>query len=329
MWYRGDVPLGGDGASSGKSKLRKSSSTSALSSSRSAARGGHGYSSARGMERSPTGMPSSGAPRSTSSASSCSLPKLPGRPGTGGTSTSSGSKGVRDLNPRSRFAKLGLSAVASTDPGPSSLAASDGDEEEIIRLDKWSVVRVRSSNALLYIDTSNGKRYSQAPPEVLYALNLDEDGSDGGDGSGAPPADAGAMGRTGMSMNSTTASTDGNGGTELMTPSDDQDEDLVQELSTASFRRIVLGTTAKSRDMPVRMARDLCMALREDVSMFEQLQQRFSDYPSEPAMFLCDDFSQRRLPDGVENLVLGLKVGEASDVVATENDGIQILLRMS
>merc|ERR1712217_829347 len=44
------------------------------------------------------------------------------------------------------------------------------------------------------------------------------------------------------------------------------------------FRRIVLGS---QHDVPLRMARDLLEAAREDASIFEKLQKRYSEFPSE------------------------------------------------
>mmetsp|Transcript_73980 Transcript_73980/g.130688 ORF Transcript_73980/g.130688 Transcript_73980/m.130688 type:complete len:212 (-) Transcript_73980:64-699(-) len=103
-------------------------------------------------------------------------------------------------------------------------------------------------------------------------------------------------------------------------------EELLRELaadeapmSRASFRRIVMG---KHREMPLMMARDILAALRDDVSLFDQIQIRFSDTAEEAPMELD------ALPEDMVEVAQGLAPHELSDIVATES-GMQMLLRVS
>ncbi|CAJ1363744.1 unnamed protein product [Effrenium voratum] len=84
------------------------------------------------------------------------------------------------------------------------------------------------------------------------------------------------------------------------------------------FRRILL---AKA-EVPLRMARDILEAIREDVNIFEQVQQRFSDTPDEPLLGLEDDLGEE-----LEAVAQAMQPGEVSDVLGTEA-GMQILLRV-
>eukprot|EP00931_Biecheleriopsis_adriatica_P109156 TRINITY_DN83411_c0_g1_i1.p1 TRINITY_DN83411_c0_g1~~TRINITY_DN83411_c0_g1_i1.p1 ORF type:complete len:312 (-),score=73.10 TRINITY_DN83411_c0_g1_i1:25-921(-) len=85
------------------------------------------------------------------------------------------------------------------------------------------------------------------------------------------------------------------------------------------FQRILLG---KNTEAPLRMARDILEAIREDISIFNEVQERFSEAPDEPIIGLGDGLGEE-----LEDVILALKPGELSDVLATEA-GMQILLRI-
>lgn len=86
-----------------------------------------------------------------------------------------------------------------------------------------------------------------------------------------------------------------------------------------SFRRIVLGN---HREVPLMMARDILAALREDVSLFDELQTRFSDTAAEPALELGT------LPQELTEVAAGLSPHELSGIIATDV-GMHMLLRVS
>jgi len=88
------------------------------------------------------------------------------------------------------------------------------------------------------------------------------------------------------------------------------------------FQRIILGAKC---EMPLKMARDILEALQEDVSIFAEVQEHFSDAPHEPELSLGEGGG---LGEELEELAVKLQPGEISDVVATEV-GMQILLRVS
>jgi len=101
----------------------------------------------------------------------------------------------------------------------------------------------------------------------------------------------------------------------------EQDDYFPSDLDDAPdpqcFRRIVLGT---GNAMPLKMARDILSALREDISLFDSVQQRFSDLPKEPALEV--------LPPELEEVGRMLEPGELSEVIGTKS-GMHILLRIS
>merc|ERR1719261_801903 len=86
-----------------------------------------------------------------------------------------------------------------------------------------------------------------------------------------------------------------------------------------SFRRIILGQKC---EVPLMMARDILAALREDASLFDEVQKRFSDNAAEPMLKLGVD-----LPEDLEETATGLGCDEISEVIATPS-GMQILLRV-
>jgi len=101
----------------------------------------------------------------------------------------------------------------------------------------------------------------------------------------------------------------------------EQPERVESELAEKGplFRRIVLGC---GFDVPYTMARDILEALREDVSLFADVQRKFSDFPAEPPLQLDE------LLKTLDMEKLTLDPGEVSDALKTEI-GLQILLRVS
>eukprot|EP00931_Biecheleriopsis_adriatica_P048591 TRINITY_DN28091_c0_g1_i1.p1 TRINITY_DN28091_c0_g1~~TRINITY_DN28091_c0_g1_i1.p1 ORF type:complete len:234 (-),score=33.72 TRINITY_DN28091_c0_g1_i1:150-824(-) len=112
---------------------------------------------------------------------------------------------------------------------------------------------------------------------------------------------------------------------ELATGSEGQPEQPCQQLAAGDsnygpkFRRVVLG---RHHEMPLRMARDILAALRDDASLFDQVQARFSDTAAEPALELG------ALPKELQEVASMLAPDELSEVVATES-GMQVLIRVS
>lgn len=313
--------------------------------------------------------PPRGPKKSSGSLSTSSLPAVapPRRPGNAGGSTPTGSRspslqrqplsgqGSRSSSlqrqglsgqgeraaPRSRFASLGLSAVASTDPGPGPSAAARqiatagvGKEEEVLRIGQWSVrklVDAGQDSGLIYFDITTGMRQQEPPMEVLYALDLDENAQDKDNGDVLLQSLTGAYPQE-PAISSTRSPEALRGGIAAEVASHaDGDAALEssesgpgERLASPRFRRIVLGTAAASKDMPLRMARDLLECLREDVSMFDQLQKRFSDIPSEKPL----EFG--RLTEDVQEAAAQLDVGQVSDVIVnTDKSGMQVILRHS
>lgn len=226
---------------------------------------------------------------------------------------------------RSRLASIGLVTMAHTDPGAksqgrrtptcsgspsrgrSASAASLDTAEEVIRVGHWSVRRLPSAGteaSLFYVDTTSGAIQTEPPQEVLFALDMDEDGDDL-----PPPADEVADPGRRIDPN-------GTGGGSSTVAGDDETDGGNDE---PQFRRIVLGA---QHDTPLRMARDLLEAVREDKSIFSELQRHFSDFPSESLLSLDT------LPQCLELSAAMLDPGDVSDVLATES-GMQILLRVA
>jgi len=144
--------------------------------------------------------------------------------------------------------------------------------------------------------------------------------------------------------------TDDSDGQHMKIEQDEREDELemqkedVLEASTLQasglprFRRILLGAC---NEMPLRMARDILAALREDISLFDQIQQRFSDVPLEPVLELDSALDGQassssaasgapppRVPPDMEAVASALQPGEVSEVIGTSS-GMQILLRVS
>lgn len=167
--------------------------------------------------------------------------------------------------------------------------------EEVLLIGQWSVRKFKlPDQGLIYVDTTTGQTTCTPPREVLYALDIDpeEQGADENPGAAAEAA-----------------------GEEVSAPAAASS----QAPASPRFRRIVLGS---KHDVPLKMARDLLEAVREDASIFAKLQQRYSEYPSEPVLPLAS------CPDALEAAASQLQPGETSDVIGTD-DGMQILMRVS
>lgn len=184
--------------------------------------------------------------------------------------------------------------------------------EEVYRTGVWSVRRHADPDfGLIYVNVETGRVELQPPPEVLSALGLDENGGDSvGEGEPEPCGTDAEDEHGGGSRGAGTASAASGSEAEAQAP------------SSPRFRRIVLGASC---EVPLRMARDILAALREDMSLFTEVQRRFSDAPQEPALGL----GEGGLPEELESVALALRPGEVSDVVGTEAGVIQILLRVA
>lgn len=225
------------------------------------------------------------------------------------------------------------SVLASTDPGPASaatqspqsmagptsrrraaaLAAKALEGVEVLRVGCWSVRRLSTGDSgPIYVHMETGCVQKEPPPEVLAELASDDE--DGGVGQ-----------HTHVEQ-------------EMDEELEPQEEDVFEPSgidmpSPPCFRRIVLGSR---NEMPLRMARDILAALREDTSLFDSIQQRFSDIPSEDALELPSSdgtsgdsgTSAALVPLEMEAVARVLQPGEMSDVVGTSS-GMQILLRIS
>lgn len=228
---------------------------------------------------------------------------------------------------------------------------------EVCRVGAWSV-RKLGNFGLIYINTEENRVEVQPPPEVLHFLHLDADGADsaaggssacgadgaaddiaedcasiasggiasargGGDDDSTTDAAAASAAACGSRPGSSSGIADG--GSHSLSGGDAQDAQDAGGTADSPryrrFQRIVLGARC---DVPLKMARDILEALREDHSIFTQVQQRFSDAPDEPVLGLGDG----GLGEELQDTALALAVGEISDVVGTEA-GMHILLRVS
>lgn len=218
----------------------------------------------------------------------------PGRPPQRPGATRQGAvRGERERS-LSRLAKVGMAAVGTADsqkPVKSSSAMALDKAEEVMCIGQWSVRKFKDpEHGLVYVDTTTGHTRTDPPKEVLFALEIDHDGQEVTEGA------------------------------EEVVAIQETSSPAVNETPTSPrFRRIVLGSR---HDVPLKMARDLLEAVREDITIFEQLQKRFSEFPSEPI------FPSARLSEAVENAARELNPGEISDVISTDA-GMQILLRVS
>lgn len=181
---------------------------------------------------------------------------------------------------------------ARESPAVSSAAIVDlaRSGEEVLQVGPWSVRRLEGDSGLVFLNEEEGRVEVQPPPQVLEALDIVEE-----DGEGEPSVTKEPM------------------------QNNDAGADSTEPELFPLFRRIMLGA---KREVPLKMARDILDAIKEDVSIFEDLQKRFSDAPDEPALSL-----QEGLGEEIEELAMCLQPGEVSEVIGTE-DGIQIIIRV-
>jgi len=222
----------------------------------------------------------------------------------------------------------GVRASTASAAVPADKAA---DGIEILRVGHWSVRRPSAGDhcqSPIYLNLETGHVQRDPPPEVLADLALDEDGHQMSDAEERPEEPT--------TQRSRSCQAEAEAEEELEDP-----DIVVSTMDTPSppcFRRIILGA---KNDMPLRMARDMWSALREDTSLFEMIQQRFSDIPSESVLELRSDPNREPwssaaasgtplppLPAELEVFASVLEPGELSEVIGTAS-GMQILLRVS
>lgn len=216
---------------------------------------------------------------------------------------------------------LGKSQAVSA-AGMLSLTASTGDflsaetteSKELLRVGAWSVRRAPGGPeaGLLYVNVETGRAQKDPPPEVLQELDMDGDEQGEDEATSPAPRSSSSRSRPGTGRQ---ASATGS------RPGSSRDNSQPPEVSgePARFRRILLGS---GQEMPLRMARDIHAAIKEDSSFFELAQQRFSDAPKGEVPFLLD-----ALPEELTDPAVKLAAGEISDVIGTDA-GMQIIMRV-
>lgn len=193
------------------------------------------------------------------------------------------------LSPLKHAVTARTEEMASTEPSRLHTSQKVMDlarqAEEVLKVGEWSVRKLPDNPeiAFVYLNEQEGRVEVQAPPEVIQELQ-----------------------------------------DEGLRPRDGQNDDLLEEASAEPepcplYRRILLGAHT---EVPLRMARDILEAIREDVDIFQEVQQRFSDLPDEALLSLEDDLGEE-----LEAVALAMQPGELSEVLGTEA-GMQILLRV-
>lgn len=184
----------------------------------------------------------------------------------------------------------------------------------MLRIGAWSVRRAPGGPdaGLLYVNVETGRAQKEPPQEVLQELEMDdeENASGGGTtedkqqpGSRSSPSRQGSKSRGG----------DGSrpGSSSGAHPASAKEE--------PKFRRILLGN---GQDLPLRMARDIQGAIKEDLTFFDMAKKRYCDAPKDEAAFDVEG-----LPEELEAVAAALTPGELSGVVGTDA-GMQIVLRV-
>jgi len=185
--------------------------------------------------------------------------------------------------------------MASTEPSRPMVQASSKvlelarRAEEVLHVGAWSVRKLPDNPEipLVYLNEEEGRVEVEPPREVLDELQIDS----------GPRGDEDADDPLG----------------ERSLPQEEEAEE------SPLFRRIVLGAKA---EVPLRMARDILDAVREDCGLFEEVQKRFSDMPEETFLRIEDDMDEE-----LAAVASSMQPGEVSDVLGTEA-GMQILLRV-
>jgi len=203
--------------------------------------------------------------------------------------------------------------MASTDPPlgqPSPTSSKSAavldlarEAEEVYRIGDWSVRKLPEGAeiGLVYLNEAAGIVEAQAPQAVLDALELDSEGGD------LEPVES-----LGLEPEEAPAEKPESKDVEIEDGEEQSGENTneAQDDTIPLFRRIILGAQT---EVPLKMARDMLEAIKEDVSMFEQVQKRFSDAPDEQLLSLEDGLGEE-----LEEFALSLEPGEVSDVLGTE-----------
>mmetsp|Transcript_60372 Transcript_60372/g.124931 ORF Transcript_60372/g.124931 Transcript_60372/m.124931 type:complete len:293 (+) Transcript_60372:47-925(+) len=190
--------------------------------------------------------------------------------------------------------------MASTEPSRPMLQASSAvlelarRAEEVLRVGLWSVRKLPENPdiPLVYLNEEEGRVEVEPPQEVLDELHIDDGSPTAAHLEATEPPEHEAC---------------------------SEERDAQEDDGSPVFRRIILGAKA---EVPLRMARDILDAVREDLGLFEQVQERFSESPEESCFRLDDS-----LDEELATVALSMQPGEVSEVLGTEA-GMQILLRV-
>lgn len=210
----------------------------------------------------------------------------------------------------------GRPGMAHTDPGSERCqpAMVIDDAKEVLRIGQWSVRQLgKGDDGLIYVDVATGRSQTEPPKEVLFALDVPPEGDDAEHMFLQNDEDPEIDGDEEVHEPVKTLVMDSSAAVE-------EEASSGQGQASPRFRRVVL--TDKGSGVPLMMARDILVALREDASLFAQVQSRFSEYPAEPVFRMHEG-----LPEAVVTAAMELKPGQISDVISTET-GAQIVLRI-
>lgn len=222
--------------------------------------------------------------------------------------------------------------------------------EEVYRVGPWSVRKMPGPDVrLIFVHTKERRVEVQPPPEVLAALHLHSDGTDDGQleqqedsegevveqGSPETRASSSPVGSPAGTAHAVEAASPSRGATP---PSPTVEEDTAScasptqsphgsrpespAVESPRFQRILLGAGS---EVPLKMARDILEVLREDASIFPEVQKRFSERKEEPDLRLGEEGG---LGEELQSEACLLAPGELSDILATEA-GMQILIRVA
>jgi len=214
-------------------------------------------------------------------------------------------------------------ALLSLSSSQDNLLGGEADNaKEMLRIGKWSVRKAPggSEAGLLYVNVETGRAQKEPPAEVLQELEMDEEEptSDGGRSAKVEESKS-RRSRPGSRSSSRpgTASRRGDGSRPGSSSGGGSQPVALRE--APKFRRILLGN---SQDLPLRMARDIHGAIKEDLSFFDMAKKRYCDAPKEEVAF-----DMEGLPEELEAVAAALSPGEISGVVGTDM-GMQIVLRV-
>lgn len=196
------------------------------------------------------------------------------------------------------------------------------EAKEMLRIGAWSVRRAPGGPdaGLLYVNLETGRAQKEPPPEVLQELEMDPEEAEGNDADGDAAEDvAGGQQLDSRPGSRGSGSRPGTGRRSSRSGSGDTGSPpaAAEALEAPKFRRILLGN---SQDLPLKMARDIQSAIKEDITFFDLAQKRYSDAPRE-------EFDFEACPEELEAVAAALSPGEISGVVGTDL-GMQIVLRV-